>query len=848
MATTTQEEETPIPPEEEILMDSYQETFTNFLNEIGNNKEWTNVECLASIKLCEVEEMPDIFKDVYRETISTASNRSSFFPRIYPSKLQWTYDTMNLPESLKDTLTLYKISGFENDQVKTRYFINLKLTRIFAKLITDVYNEQGYTPFFNTPPEWNVSQHKHTNGMTQEEALKQSRLFRSRAEACCLELLANFSGKMNNEIFLRPNRWKVYDMQGPLWIINNPEDPETRIDKEQITVPLQPILKERTYHPLSFTPMPSTRSLDTAEARVRDSIALYKLNKPRHSLGGGKLLDEQMNEGFTYSSRPRTSSSYTVRPYDRSTDDWISKGGQYYPSRMETATSTPIREQRKVKVQRDKIFDLTVEAPSLGNSVVGEPYEDPLGENHEGGNDRDNLEKQYKSIFSPDNNLQNTEGIPTEFDNPRSWRRPPGGGSPGGGPPGGGPPGGGPIGGNPYYRQDPFGNGRHRGGPGGPGGPGGQGPHGNQGQARPLVLQDYHFERKLKTDLIPEWDGDPQTLLNWIRSVNYLAELSDPIFDDLGIQVPFKFTDRALKWFQALPINFRQAIQINWNTLKNAVRDHFMDRHYLDVLKGQALRARYRQKGNEDETPSDYFYRKLELLELTVQMTEPEFVIEIMRGAPMYWEQFIDIQQLFDVHSLQNAIKTHEVSLLKAPDTFQIERRLKALENRGSGNSNRFTTKSNKFTRNFKPRPKGKSFPKKRTKSFAIGFHPSIQPKYPRDDNTISKNGRTPESKGARPCRHCGSPKHWDPECKYPKQDKNYSRKAKAHLAGADEEYTRAYSEYENLYQESDEESAEVNIAEASDYSSNIETVSELSESDSEDIPELLDTSDSEDF
>jgi hypothetical protein len=167
--------------------------------------------------------------------------------------------------------------------------------------------------------------------MTQEEALKQSRLFRSRAEACCLELLANFSGKMNNEIFLRPNRWKIYDMQGPFWIINK-EDQEIRIDKEQMTVPLQPILKERTYHPLSFTPMPSTRSQDTAEARVRDSIALYKLNKPRHSLGGGKLLDEQMNEGFTYSNKPRTSSSYTVRPYDRSTDDWISKGGQYYHS------------------------------------------------------------------------------------------------------------------------------------------------------------------------------------------------------------------------------------------------------------------------------------------------------------------------------------------------------------------------------------------------------------------------------------------------------------------------------------------------------------------------------------
>ena len=27
----------------------------------------------------------------------------------------------------------------------------------------------------------------------------------------------------------------------------------------------------------------------------------------------------------------------------------------------------------------------------------------------------------------------------------------------------------------------------------------------------------------------------------------------------------------------------------------------------------------------------------------------------------------------------------------------------------------------------------------------------------------------TPESKGARPCKHCGSGKHWDNECKYAK-------------------------------------------------------------------------------
>lgn len=52
-------------------------------------------------------------------------------------------------------------------------------------------------------------------------------------------------------------------------------------------------------------------------------------------------------------------------------------------------------------------------------------------------------------------------------------------------------------------------------------------------------------------------------------------------------------------------------------------------------------------------------------------------------------------------------------------------------------------------------------------------------PKYPRDDASRSK-GKTPEDKGTRPCRHCGSPKHWDLDCKYARRE---VRGVRAHLA-----------------------------------------------------------------
>src|SRR6202030_2287218 len=73
------------------------------------------------------------------------------------------------------------------------------------------------------------------------------------------------------------------------------------------------------------------------------------------------------------------------------------------------------------------------------------------------------------------------------------------------------------------------------------------------------------------------------------------------------------------------------------------------------------------------------------------------------------------------------------------------------------------------------------------------------------DDNNVSK--KPPESIGARPCRHCGSGKHWDADCKYARKG---NKAARVHAVEVDSEEEEAQAEYDDLYYGlSDEEEAE---------------------------------------
>ena len=69
-------------------------------------------------------------------------------------------------------------------------------------------------------------------------------------------------------------------------------------------------------------------------------------------------------------------------------------------------------------------------------------------------------------------------------------------------------------------------------------------------------------------------------------------------------------------------------------------------------------------------------------------------------------------------------------------------------------------------------------------------------PCFPKDDSIISRKA-TPKSKGARPCRHCGSDLHWDNKCKHSKKG---MRTARTRLAECSIEELQDQDSYNELY------------------------------------------------
>ena len=68
-----------------------------------------------------------------------------------------------------------------------------------------------------------------------------------------------------------------------------------------------------------------------------------------------------------------------------------------------------------------------------------------------------------------------------------------------------------------------------------------------------LEAKSYHFDLKLKTDIIPLWDGKENTLTWWIKKVGQLVDTSLDIFKELGKVVPRRFTKSAKTWYFSIP-------------------------------------------------------------------------------------------------------------------------------------------------------------------------------------------------------------------------------------------------------------------------------------------------------
>lgn len=286
------------------------------------------------------------------------------------------------------------------------------------------------------------------------------------------------------------------------------------------------------------------------------------------------------------------------------------------------------------------------------------------------------------------------------------------------------------------------------------------------------------FDNRLKVDIIPTWDGNIDDLGRWMLKINRLSERSPTVFQQLGVLVPTRLSGTADTWYYSLGVDTRQRIEQDWGTLREAIGNYFMNRSYINKQKARANKASFRDYANPKESPSEYYIRKLELLELVYDYTDMETINEIMNGAPSYWVSILTPHLYTTLEEFQLAIKFHEENLVRGGQLYS---------NNPYRSSNTRDNNRNPFN----------SY--KEAKANLVGWSArTTNPPFPKDDSNISPRG-TPVSKGGRPCRHCGSDNHWDPECKYACKGE---KRARVNVATTEPDDIRAQEEYDKLYYE----------------------------------------------
>lgn len=398
---------------------------------------------------------------------------------------------------------------------------------------------------------------------------------------------------------------------------------------------------------------------------------------------------------------------------------------------------------------------------------------------------------------------------------------PPGGGPPPPpGPPGGGPPPGQPGGGPP---PGPPGGG---GGPPGPpfvppvipvvpipgGGP--PGPPVGPGAAGPAAGGGLFMKRELKADAIPvldNWDD----VIPWFNEINTLVRMGDTALNpgtlssDIAKIIPSRFDGDPKRWFYALDDGYRLAVTANWVNLYSAVVAH-LGEPWQQKQRDKMHTIRFRQSGHSKESPFEYFARKLTIARyLTNVPAGQQLVYWICDGMPNSWESLIrpvdipDIQTLLaraeqlasvllshsnltdeiaamrrlldgnpsrsrhhsrrDAHAVtqEEELEDHTSANEDHPeDDEEYERDSYNVSNESSSHSRpQFSTPSRRGGRGgYRGYRRGSGRFQFQNKKWQPQPPANGYP-FPRDDSKKSSN------KPSYPCKACGSPWHYDPDC-----------------------------------------------------------------------------------
>ncbi|THU96577.1 hypothetical protein K435DRAFT_664182, partial [Dendrothele bispora CBS 962.96] len=261
----------------------------------------------------------------------------------------------------------------------------------------------------------------------------------------------------------------------------------------------------------------------------------------------------------------------------------------------------------------------------------------------------------------------------------------PGGGGPGRGGPGGGGPGrGGPGGGGPGGGGPPGGGGERPPGGGGPGGggpPGGGPPRGdppgggndpptnpaNPSSYPPSENREWRLNEKINLSLIPSWDGKGDTLIDYLVTMNELAEKGPRLSQDLATWASEGWSGDVKNWWLSHSPETRGYLRTNWSTLLEGICDYFMNQNWMAARRKEFTDMTFRNRGHSLETPVQFVQRRKRIA-IVIYPEDADnhamMIDYILRNIPESWKPTLNSNLCQSTEALIAQAKAFEDTLI----------------------------------------------------------------------------------------------------------------------------------------------------------------------------------------
>ncbi|KAG5219885.1 TY3B-TY3B protein [Salix suchowensis] len=86
----------------------------------------------------------------------------------------------------------------------------------------------------------------------------------------------------------------------------------------------------------------------------------------------------------------------------------------------------------------------------------------------------------------------------------------------------------------------------------------------------------WQLSSKIPLSTIPEWNGSPTTVIQYVSELSYYQQLGDSVTEHLAQVAPFKFTGLAKTWFNGLSLADRLTCTANMTNFLIFIREQFM--------------------------------------------------------------------------------------------------------------------------------------------------------------------------------------------------------------------------------------------------------------------------------